>query len=103
MSVARISAAVILLGSATARRVDRRDKLVIQRLGLVAPATALRAGRIGAVTTEQDPDMHFVGVALEPAEKSANAVPAAVIVIIIVVGSIPAPFSFDDEVLVRLR
>lgn len=45
--------------------------------GLEASALAVRAGRIGAVSGEEDADVHFVGFGLEPAEVSFDAVPSA--------------------------
>ena len=82
--------------------IDRRYNFVIQRLGLKASAVATRAGRVGAIATEQNAHMHLVSLALEPAEKTANAVPA--IVFVILVGVIARAFlAFDDEILIGLR
>ena len=38
---------------------------------------ALRAGGIGAVTAEEDADVHLVGLGFEPAEVAFDAVPGA--------------------------
>ena len=46
--------------------------------------------------------MHFVGLALEPLEKSAHAVPAIALVILLAVFA-RAFLAIDDEVLVVLR
>ena len=46
--------------------------------------------------------MHLVGLALEPAEKTANAIPAIVFVVIVGV-IVRALFTFYDEILVGLR
>ena len=45
--------------------------------------------------------MHFVGLAFEPAEESAHAVPA--IVFVIVIDTIRAFLAIDHEVLVGFR
>ena len=45
--------------------------------------------------------MHFVGLALGPAEKTAHTVPAVFIVII--VHAVAALLAVDDEVLIGLR
>ena len=45
--------------------------------------------------------MHFVGIALEPPEESAHAVPA--IVVIIVVTLVAAFLAINHEVLIGLR
>ena len=75
---------------------------IIQRLGLETSTMATRAGRVSSITAEQNADMHLVGFALEPFEKTADAVPA--IVFVIVVRVFAAPFlAVDDEVLIRLR
>ena len=84
--------------------IDRRyrSNFVIERLGLKASAVATRAGRVSAIATEQNAHVHLVGLALEPAEKAANAVPA--IVFVILVGVIArALLAFDDEILIGLR
>ena len=79
-----------------------RSNFVIQRLGLKAPAVATRAGRVSAIATEQNAHVHLVSLALEPAEKTTNAVPA--IVFVIFIGVIArAPLAFDDELLIGLR
>ena len=46
--------------------------------------------------------MHFVGLALEPFEKTAHAVPAIVLVIVLRVFA-AAFLAVDDEILVGLR
>src|SRR5207253_8571124 len=76
--------------------------LVVQRLGLVAPAVTLWTRRISTIAAEQNSHMHLVGVALQPAEESPHPVPA-VIVVIVVVATIAASFAFDHKMLVRLR
>src|SRR5437764_14944948 len=93
MSVGRIFATVI----------DRRYRRnpVIERFGLKTSATALRTSGVSAVATEQNPHVHFVNLRFKPAEKSANAVPA--IVFVIVIGIFATAFlAVDDEVLISL-
>src|ERR1041385_1121731 len=46
--------------------------------------------------------MHFIGLALEPAEKSADAVPPIVLVILLAEFA-GALLAVDDEILVTLR
>ena len=82
-------------------RIATSGDFVIQRFRLKAPAIAARAFRVSAITAEQDAHMHFVCLALEPSEKSADAVPPIVLVIFIVV--ITAFLSVDHEVLIRFR
>ena len=93
MSVGRILAAVI----------DRRYRrnFIVQRLGLKTAAFATRAGRVGAITTEQHAHVHFVSFALGPAKKPAHTVPA--IVFVFVVTAVAALFPVDDKFLVGLR
>src|SRR4030095_7596022 len=81
----------------------RRDRgnFIIQCLGLKASAVTTRAGRVSAIATEQNAHVHLVSLALEPAEKAANAVPA--IVFVILVGVIArALLACDDEILIGL-
>ena len=73
MSVARISPTVT----------GRRRNSEIERFRLKSSAVAARASRVRAVTTKQDTDMHFVGFALQPPEKTAHSVPPVVLVIVI--------------------
>ena len=80
----------------------RRDDPVIQRLGLEAPAAAIGARGIGAIAAEQNAHMHFVGLAFEPFEKSAHAVPAIVLGQFLHVGVFVARFAVDYEILVGL-
>ena len=84
--------------------IDRRYRrnLVIERFGLKTSAVTFRAGRVSAITAEQHAHVHFVGLALEPAEKSAHAVPAIVLVIF-VVDAIAAFLAVDDEILIGFR
>ena len=58
-------------------RAPSRLKLEQQRIGLQARAFAGRAGRIGAVLRQQHPDVHLVGLALQPVEKPPYAIPDA--------------------------
>ena len=83
---------------------DRRysSNFVIQGLGLKASAVATRAGRVSAIATEQDAHVHLVSLALQPAEKTANAVPPIVFVILVSVMA-RALLPFDDEILIGLR
>src|SRR5438128_4240975 len=84
--------------------IDRRyrSNFVIQGLGLKASAVATRAGRVSAIATEQNAHVHLVSLALKPAEKTANAVPA--IVFVILVGVITrALLALNDEILIGLR
>src|SRR5438067_5106795 len=81
----------------------RRHDAIIQCLGLEAPSVALRTGRVSAIAAEQNADMHFVGLALEPFEKSADAVPAIVLRQLLHVGVLVARLAVDDEILVGLR
>ena len=74
MSVGGIPAAVM------GRRYRRNP--VIQRFRLKTSAVALRASGVSAVAAEQHPHVHFVNLRLEPAEKSAHAVPTIVFVIV---------------------
>ena len=84
------------------QRVRGSDDPIIQRVGLKTSAVATRAGRVGAIAAEQNAHVHFVGLALEPVEKSAHAVPAIVLVIVLVVLAVFL-FAVDDEVLVGFR
>ena len=72
---------------------------IIQRLGLEPAAVAIGTGGVGAVTAEQNAHMHFVGLALEPFEKSAHAIPAIILVIFVGVFACP-PLAVDDEILI---
>ena len=51
---------------------DRRNSLIIQRFWLKSSAFAARAGGVGAIAAEQNAHVHFVGLALEPSEKTAT-------------------------------
>src|SRR5437773_2494458 len=88
--------------------IDRRYRsrghdAIIQRLGLEPPAVALGAGRVRSVAAEQNAHVHFVGLALEPFEKSADAVPAIVLRQLFHVRVFIARFAVDHEALVSLR
>ncbi len=48
-----------------------------QRVGLEARPAAGRALRVGAVLGQQHPDVHLVGLALQPLEEAPHAVPLA--------------------------
>src|SRR5262249_34579460 len=48
------------------------------RRGLEAPAVARIALRVAAVAAEQHADVHFVGLAFEPFEVAAHAIPSSV-------------------------
>src|SRR6266446_922285 len=91
MSVARIRPTVI----------DRRYNLVIQRFWLKSSALTAWAGRVRAIAAEQHAHVHFVSFALEPSKKTADAVPA--IVLVILVGVIAAFFAIDHEILIGFR
>src|SRR6267378_8298363 len=90
--------------------IDRRYRnLVIQCFGLKTSCVAAWTGCVGPITAEQHAHVHFVNLRFGPAEKSAHAVPAIVVVIIVAV-----PFSalargddrllaFDDKLLIRFR
>ena len=80
---------------------DRRDNTIIQRFWLKSSALTAWAGRVRAIAAEQHPHVHFVSFALEPSEKTADAVPA--IVLVILVGVIAAFFTIDHEMLVGFR
>ena len=79
-----------------------RDQTVVQCLRLKPAAVATGTSRVSAVTAEQNADMHFVGLALEPFEKSAHAIPAIGLVIFLAVFA-HALLAVDDEILVALR
>src|SRR5438132_11805925 len=81
----------------------RRHDAIIQCLGLQAPSVALRTGRVSAIAAEQNADMHFVGLALEPFEKSADAVPAIVLRQFLDVGVFVARFAVDHKILIGFR
>ena len=66
-------------------------RFVIERLGLETSAVAARATGVSAVAAEQNAHMHFVGLALEPSEEAADAIPA--IVFVIFLGVFAARFS----------
>src|SRR5438876_455953 len=78
-----------------------RSNFVIQCFRLIPSGLAARAGGVSAITAEQHAHVHFVGLALGPAEKTADAVPAVVVVII--VAAIAALLTVDDKVLIGLR
>src|SRR5438552_15609923 len=80
---------------------DRRDNTIIQRFWLKSAALTAWAGRVRAIAAEQHPHVHFVSFALEPSEKTADAVPA--IVLVILVGVIAAFFTIDHDMLVGFR
>src|ERR1700730_9390755 len=81
--------------------IGRRHNFVIQRLWLKSSALAGWAGRVRAITTEQHPHVHFVSFAFEPSEKTADAVPA--ILLVIFVGVIAALLPVDHEILIGFR
>src|ERR1700737_1735723 len=80
--------------------IARRYNLIIERFGLITPTLAAWTCGVSPITAKQHPNMHFVGIALKPPEKSAHSVPATII--IIVISSIPASFPVDDKVLICL-
>ena len=67
-----------------------------QRLGLEARAAAGRAGRVRAVLGEQHPDVHLVGLALQPVEEASDAIPLAPPV------AGPVVAAFDDPAAIAL-
>src|SRR5207253_11128054 len=73
---------------------------IIQRLRLKTPTAAFRAGRVGAVTAEQHAHVHFIGLALEPAEKTAHPVPAIILVFVLAI--IASLLALDDKLLIGL-
>src|SRR6202040_129751 len=75
--------------------------LEIERLGLKPSAVALWAGSVCAITAEQNAHVHFVGLALGPAEKSPDSVPA--IVLVIIFDAVAALLAFDDKILICFR
>src|SRR5205814_6472847 len=56
-----------------------------------------------AIAAEQNPDMHFVGLALEPFEKSADTVPAIVLRQFLDVSVFIARFAVNHKILIGLR
>src|SRR6202795_2375214 len=80
---------------------DRGDNAIIQRFWLKSSALAAWAGRVGAITAEQHPHVHFVSFGREPSEKNADAVPA--ILLVIFVGVIAALLPVDHEILICFR
>ena len=84
--------------------IDRRSRrdLKIQRLRLESPAVAFRTGGVSAISAEQHPHVHLVSLALGPAEKSADAVPA-IVLIVLVLDPIGTFLAVDDEILIGLR
>ena len=55
-----------------------------------------------AVTAQEHPNVHFVGVTFEPPEKSAHSVPA--IIFVVFVGVLAnTPLAVNDELLIALR
>src|SRR5438132_8835417 len=77
---------------------DRRDNTIIQRFWLKSSALTAWAGRVRAIAAAQHTHVHFVSSALEPSEKTADAVPA--IVFVILVGVIAALFAIDHDMLI---
>src|SRR5581483_1621057 len=74
---------------------------VVQSFWLITFSSAFGTSDVSAVSAEQHAHMHLVGLAFQPPEKAAHAVPA--IVCVIFVGIIrPRFLAFDDEVLVGL-
>src|SRR5436853_4715322 len=77
------------------------DNLVVQCLRLKPAAVACRTGCVGPVTAKQNPHMHFVGLALQPAEESPDAVPTVVVVFI--VGVTGVLLAVNHKILIGLR
>src|SRR3954447_15784397 len=78
----------------------RRNDLVIERRGLETASFTGRTSRIGPIATEQNTNVHFVRLALEPFEKSTDAVPAIVLGQLLGIGVFVACFAIDHEILV---
>ena len=98
-SPCRKNACVCEIGSSIRSWIELAVELPQQRLGLQARAEAGGALGVGAVLREQHPDVHLVGLALQPLEEAAHAVPDAG------PGLAPAhPFrlAFEDPVLLLL-
>src|SRR5438874_11931492 len=78
-----------------------RGDFVIERFRMKPSRMALWTCRVSAVAAEQNPHVHFINLRFEPPEKSANAVPA--IIFVIVSRIVAAAFlAIDDEVLIGL-
>src|SRR4051812_41923020 len=82
---------------------NRRNDPIIQRFGLESPSLTRRTGGVRAITAEQNADMHFVSLALEPFEKTPDAVPAVILGQLFDVRVVVARFPVNDEILVRFR
>ena len=83
----------------------RSPDFVIQRVGLIAPAIALGTFDVCAIPAEQNTHVHFIGLALEPAKKTAHAIPAIMLIIFIGDAGVTAPgyrLAFDNEILIGL-
>src|SRR6267378_3944879 len=66
----------------------------IEGFRLKSSSVALRTRIVSAITAEQDAHMHLISLALEPAEKAAHAVPA-IVVVIIVIDTVAALLAVD--------
>src|SRR4051812_17059760 len=74
---------------------------IIQRLGLKTSSLTARTCGVSAVAAKQNPHMHLISIALEPAEESAHPVPT--IIVIFFIPTVRPSFTIDDEILIGLR
>ncbi len=78
------------------------ENLVVESIRLETPAETAGAGCVGAVAAQQHAHMHFVGLAFQPLEESADAIPT--VALVVVVGVFAASFlAVDHEILIRFR
>src|SRR3989449_4737523 len=88
----------VLLASAV---IDRRDNFVVQCLRLVTSTVTARTFHISAIATEQHAHVHFVSLRFEPAKKTADSVPAIILVIVIRVFA-PTFLTVNNKILIGL-